>query len=115
MTMTTSPASPYLPAVPADAYPVGGHGRPACLPLPLGLPPAVEGVVHHQPADRPVVLGDWPAHRVGFGAAGVVVGQAAVRRDVKGAAYRRPLAPPRSALACALVVMPVAAMCLSWQ
>jgi hypothetical protein len=43
-----------------------------------------------------------------------VVDQVALWRDVKDVGHRR-LDPPRKALACALVVMPVAAMCRNWQ
>ena len=66
------------------------------LRLPLGLLPAVEGVVYQQPADRPIVVGDWSdlgsARAVGFGAAGVMVDQVVGRGDVQrvGHLLRRP-------------------------
>jgi hypothetical protein len=71
LTMTTSPASPCRAGAPPGW--VGG-GR--CQPLPLGLLPAVEGVVHQRQARGAVLLGDpglGPAQAVGFGGAGVVV------------------------------------------
>jgi hypothetical protein len=45
----------------------------------------------------------------------VVVDLVSDGRDVKVVGHRLLPAPPRIAFACALVVMPVAAICLSWQ
>src|ERR1051325_2655699 len=76
-----------------------GSGGPAASPSTRGL------------GGRPD-LGS--AQAVSLGRAGVVAEEVALRRDMQRVGHRR-LVPPRSALACALVVMPVAAMCLSWQ
>lgn len=111
--MTTTTSDP--PARPART--LGGQRAWVAAALPLGLLSAVEGVVYQQPADRPILLAGRPdlrtARAVRLGRAGVVANQVADRRYVQ-CGHRR-LAPPRMALACALVVMPVAAMCLSWQ
>ena len=109
----TWPCRPPRPA-PLGRRAVDGMAG-AWVELTLGLLPAVEGVEDKQPADRAVVVGDWLGLRpsVGFGGAGVVVDQVAEWCGVQRG-HRRS-APPRRALACALVVMPVAAMCRSWQ
>ena len=80
------------PAPPPPAGPPWAGGRR----LPVALLPAVEGVVYQQPADRPIVVGDWSdlgsARAVGFGAAGVMVDQVVGRGDVQrvGHLLRRP-------------------------
>lgn len=93
----SSPASPRPHTCPTRQHP---PRRPAPARAPRGRPvaspvvllPAVEGVVHQQPARRPIVLGSWPdlgsAYTVALGRAGVVADKVSYWHDVKRVGHR---------------------------